>query len=370
MGVSTRSLQGIDCTKMVKKLFYAIVITMVLLVSISFLLPGTVHVERSVNINRPASTVFALVNGYATVKTWSPWASRDPSAVYKVSGPASGVGARMEWEGDPRLSGKGWQEITESVPYSLVRAQLHFDQQGLASAYFRIEDRAGASTLTWGFDTDLTGDQNLAGEMVAKYFGLLFDRWIGGDYETGLANLKTLAESLPNVDFSGLDVEVVDVVPMDILFVQCDSTQGPADLATTLASAYQEITALMVENDMEMSAQPMTITRAWSESGYAFDAAIPVVMKDVALTGNVQAGKSPSGRAVRVIHRGPYDQMMPTYEKLSAYMTANGLREGPVSWEHYISDPGKTPGDELITYIYFQIEPDAGALQSGFRGTK
>ena len=355
---------------MVKKLFYGIVITIVLLVSISFFLPKTVHVERSVNINRPASTVFALVNGYATIKTWSPWASRDPSAVYEISGPASGVGARMEWDGDPRLSGKGWQEITESAPYSLVRVQLHFDQQGMATAYFSIQDRAGAATLTWGFDADLTRDQSLAGEMVAKYFGLLFDRWIGSDYETGLANLKTLAESLPNVDFSGLEVEVVDVAPMDILFVQSDSSQDPADLASTLASAYQEITAFMAENAMEMSAQPMTITRAWSESGYAFDAAIPVVMKDVVLTGNVQAGKSPSGRAVRVIHRGPYDRMMPTYEKLSAYMTANGLREGPVSWEHYISDPGKTPGNELITYIYFQIEPDAGELQRGSHDTK
>jgi effector-binding domain-containing protein len=123
----------------------------------------------------------------------------------------------------------------------------------------------------------------------------------------------------------------------------------------------------MTGNQMEMSAQPMTITRAWSESGYAFDAAIPVVMKDVVLSGNVQAGKSPSGRAVRVIHRGPYDRMMPTYEKLSAYMTANGLREGPVSWEHYISDPGKTPGNELITHIYFQIDPDASGLPSGVR---
>lgn len=318
--------------------------------------------ERSVDVDRPASTVFALVNGYDTIKTWSPWASRDPWAVYTLSGPANGVGARLEWDGDPRLSGKGWQEITESVPYSLVRMQLKFAQQGMATAYFSIQDQGGSSTLTWGFDADLTKDQSLAGGMVAQYFGLLFDRWIGGDYEIGLANIKALAESLPNVDFSGLEAEVVDAAPMDILFIQSDSSQDPVDLAGTLASAYQEITSFMAENDIQLAAQPMTITRAWSENGYAFDAAIPVVMKDVILTGNIQAGQSPSGPAVRVIHRGPYDRMMPTYEKLSAYMAANGLREGTVSWEHYISDPGKTPGNELVTYIYFQIESDAGGL--------
>lgn len=355
---------------MIKKVFYSIVITILILVFLSFVLPKTVHVERSIEVDRPASTVFALVNGYGTIKTWSPWATRDPSAVYTFSGPASGVGARMEWDGDPRLSGTGWQEITESVPFSLVRVQLAFAQQGLATAYFDIQDHGGSATLTWGFDADLTRDQSFASAMVAQYFGLLFDRWIGGDYETGLANIKTLAESLPNVDFSDLEVEVVEVAPMDILFIQSDSSQGPADLAGTLASAYQEITAFMAANNIELAAQPMAITRAWSENGYAFDAAIPVVMKEVTLTGNVQAGKSPRGPAVRVIHRGPYDRMLPAYEKLSAYMTANGLREGPVSWEHYISDPGKTPGDELITYIYFQIEPGADAQQRAVRDTK
>jgi len=355
---------------MIKNIFYFIVITVISLILISFLLPKTVHVERSIEIDRPASTVFVLVNGYRTIKTWSPWASRDPSAVYTFSGPSDGVGAHLEWDGDPRLSGTGWQEITESVPYSLVRMQLKFAQQGMATAYFKIQDRGGSSTLTWGFDADLTKEQSVAGGMVAEYFGLLFDRWIGGDYETGLANIKTLAESLPDVDFSGLEVEVVDVAPMDILFIQSDSSQVPSDLANTLASAYQEITSFMAANEIELAAQPMTITRAWSENGYAFDAAIPVMMKDVVLTGNIQAGQSPSGAAVRVIHRGPYDRMMPSYEKLSAYMAANGLREGSVSWEHYISDPGKTPGNELITYIYFQIEPDADGLQPVVRDTK
>ena len=57
-----------------------------------------------------------------------------------------------------------------------------------------------------------------------------------------------------------------------------------------------------------------------------------------------------------MIHHGPYDQMSPSYEKLAAYMAINRLKEGRVSWEHYISDPGQTPASEIITHIYFQIE--------------
>jgi effector-binding domain-containing protein len=50
--------------------------------------------------------------------------------------------------------------------------------------------------------------------------------------------------------------------------------------------------------------------------------------------------------------------MGPTYEKLAAWIAAHAMIEGRVSWEQYISDPGETPQDELITHIYFRIGDD------------
>jgi len=342
---------------MFKKVLYSTVIIIGIFIIFGFFLPGKVHVERSIEIGRPASTVFTLVNGYDTIELWSPWVAKDPSATFEFSGPAQGVGAHMDWNGDPRLSGKGSQEIIESKPWSLVRSRLNLDQQGEATTYFSITDSPGGATLTWGFDSDLTAGQNLLGGILVRYFGLLFDRWVGADYEDGLSRIKKLAESLPNVDFSDLDIEIMNVTPVDILFIQSTSSQDPADIAEVLATAYREITAFMNQNGIEIAGQPMAITHASSKNGYAFDAAVPVVRKDVELTGNVQLGTSPAGRAIRAVHRGPYDEMVPTYEKISAYMGAHGLREGAVSWEQYISDPGETAKDDLITHIYFLIEP-------------
>jgi len=350
---------------MFKKFLYTIVIIIIFFVVTGLFLPREVHVERTGNIDRPPSTVFTLLNGYRTYRIWSPWAVRDPSAEFTLSGPETGVGARLDWNGDPRLTGKGSQEVTESTPWTRIVTRLKFDQQGNATAAFDLQPRARSSeagtsegtSITWSFDADLTAGQSFFGGIMARYFGLLFDRWIGTDYEEGLANLKTFAESLPDVDFSDLEVEVMEVVPVDILFVQSGSSQDPGNIADALAGAYQEIMAFMQANEIEMSAPAMTITRAWDENGYDFDAAIPVTMKDVQLSGNVQAGESPSGRVVRVVHRGPYDRMMPSYEKLSAYMAAHGLREGSVSWEQYVSDPATTAPEDLVTHIYFLIEP-------------
>jgi len=104
-----------------------------------------------------------------------------------------------------------------------------------------------------------------------------------------------------------------------------------------------------------MAGQPLAITRGWDEKGYRFDAAIPVSALPAETSGNVLAGYSPSGRAVRLEHVGAYGGMLEAYDQLAAYMAANGLTEGPLSWEHYISDPGETPPDEVVTHIYFLI---------------
>jgi effector-binding domain-containing protein len=341
---------------MFKKVLYSIVIIVFLFFVTGFFLPREVHVERQIDIDRPAPTVFPLVNGYATFNSWSPWAARDPSARYAFSGPAQGVGARMEWSGDPRLSGKGSQEIIESRPFTRVRTRLDFGDEGEAVSYFDLAERTGGTRVTWGFDSDLTAGQTLVAGIIARYFGLFFDRWVGGDYAQGLANLKAFAEALPNVDISGLEVEILQVEPVDILYIETGSSQDPGDIANALAGAFQEIMDFIHAQGLETAAQPMAITRAGEQKGYAFDAAVPVGPAEVAPAGNVKAGQSPAGRAIRVIHRGAYDRMMPTYEKLSAYLAAHGLREGPVSWEQYISDPGVTPEDELVTHIYYLLE--------------
>lgn len=325
-------------------------------VVIGYLLPRQVHIERSIVVERPASMMFELLNSYRYFNEWSPWAKRDPKAQFIISGPDSGVGARMSWVGEPHLVGSGWQEIVASKPYELINIKLDFDAQGLADTGFALTAQGDATRVTWFFDSDLTEGVNFLDSFLARYFGLLFDRWVGGDYEQGLANLKKFAESLPVSDFIPLEIERVHVDAQNILFITSTSSQDPADIAVAMAESYATISEFMNQVGIGMSGQPMAITRAWEEGGYQFDAAIPVEYIPSDLTGDIRSGKSPSGPAVRAVHHGGYDQMMPTYSKLAAYMSAHGLRQGQVSWEHYISDPGSTEQADRVTLVYIMLE--------------
>lgn len=85
--------------------------------------------------------------------------------------------------------GSGSQEIVAVDPGGRVEVALDFGTQGNGIAYYQLDQSGSGTRVTWGFDTDFGND------LAGRYFGLLFDRFIGPDYERGLSNLKTLTES-------------------------------------------------------------------------------------------------------------------------------------------------------------------------------
>lgn len=354
---------------MLVRFFIAILVLVVVLLAGAVLLPANVHVERSISVERPPSTVHSLLNDLNHFQQWSPWNERDPNAVYTHSGPERGVGARMAWEGDPSQVGTGWQEITASEPYSQVRIRLDFGPQGTATSYFNIRPEGRGSRVVWGFDTDVTKDRGFLGALLGKYMGLFLDGWIGADYEQGLDSFKQYAESFPGADFSSLEIELVDAPAQAILFVSSSSGRSNDAIADALGAAYGEIGRFMAANGIEFSGTPLSISRSQNPNSYEFDAAIPVDDAEIVPRGNVRLGETPSGPAVRAIHKGPYSKMSETIQKVSAFIAVQRLVHSGVTWEHYISDPGATPENELITHVYFMLEP-MGLEQSGLEQTR
>jgi hypothetical protein len=152
------------------------------------LLPDRVELERSIHIERPSAQIYPLLDGFTRFNEWSPWRDYDPSAVYELSGPARGVGARMSWSGD---KGGGSQEVIEAVPNDRVGVALDFGGDGLATAHHILIPEGDGTRVIWRFETGFEG--SLAG----RWFGLVFESMLGPDYERGLASLKQVAESEP-----------------------------------------------------------------------------------------------------------------------------------------------------------------------------
>ena len=175
--------------KVLKAVEIVVVVIIILFVVIGMLLPSNAHVERSITIAVPAEQVFPHVLDFRQWHAWSPWAERDPNMKLTPEGPPTGVGAKMIWSSEHEKVGSGSQETTDVQPNRLVRTHLDFGDHGEADAFLKLEPSSDGCTVTWGFDS------NLGMNPIGRYFGLMFGKMIGPDYEKGLAKLKSVAEN-------------------------------------------------------------------------------------------------------------------------------------------------------------------------------
>ena len=171
-----------------KWLFYLIAAIAIIIVGGSFLLPAQAVVTRSTEIAAPPDKVFAIVGDLRRFNEFSPWADLDPNIKYTFEGPESGVGQKMNWTSENKDVGSGSQTITKYEPPNFVESALDFGMRGKSVATWDLVPSTSGTKATWSFKADLEG-------IPAKWFGLMFDRWIGADYEKGLAKLKAVAEA-------------------------------------------------------------------------------------------------------------------------------------------------------------------------------
>lgn len=174
--------------KFVKILLGIIIVLVVTFLLGGMLLPSGQYVERSAVVKADQAEVFALVSDYLQFNKWSPWATYDPDAEYEFSGPATGVGSKMNWRSEQQKVGNGTQEIVEFQPDTMVKSKLTFEGFDTPSyATFTLRSTDSGTHVTWSFDANMD-------TMLGRYMGLMMDKWVGADYELGLARLQELAE--------------------------------------------------------------------------------------------------------------------------------------------------------------------------------
>lgn len=151
--------------------------------------PDTFSVQRSVHIQAPAEKIFPLINEMQRFNTWNPFDKKDPQIKGSYRGPASGPGAVYDFAGDNNV-GKGSLQITAATAPRQVSMQLDMQEPMAASnsIEFTLVPQGDATEVTWA----MHGPSPFLTKLIHLVFNM--DRMIGGDFETGLASLKGLAE--------------------------------------------------------------------------------------------------------------------------------------------------------------------------------
>lgn len=151
--------------------------------------PDSFAVQRTTTIKAPAERIHVLIDDFKRWGDWSPWDKIDPALKRTYSGAERGKGAIYTWEGNKEV-GAGRMEITESSAPSKVVIQLDFLKPFEAHniTEFSLVPQGDATQVTW----KMQGPAPFVTKLMQVFVSM--DKMVGKDFETGLANMKAIAE--------------------------------------------------------------------------------------------------------------------------------------------------------------------------------
>ena len=143
---------------------------------------------RSIQIAAPAATVHALISDYRCWVDWSPWEGIDPNLQRTYTGPEAGVGAKYAWVGNKKV-GSGNMETTADAPDRIdIRLEFTAPWKAVNHTTFELIENAGTTTVTW----TMTGQHEGLRGLLMRLMPV--EKFVGRDFEKGLAQLKARAE--------------------------------------------------------------------------------------------------------------------------------------------------------------------------------
>src|SRR5215208_306958 len=135
--------------------------------------------------------------------------------------------------------------------------------------------------------------------------------------------------------------EEVALPEKNIIYMNGNATWDSA--FETLIDTFKQLNTYLERQGLKANGPLMTIYTSTDDTGFSFQAAVPLA--DVPQNpprGDIAVGKSPSGRALKFVHRGSYDSMDSTYEAITNHLDEKRLEAKDLFIEEYATDPVTT----------------------------
>jgi effector-binding domain-containing protein len=125
----------------------------------------------------------------------------------------------------------------------------------------------------------------------------------------------------------------------------------------TLVDAFKSLHEYLDKQSLQPSGPAITIYTQTDDSGFSFQAALPVAQapKDPP-KGDIAIGPAPAGKALKFVHRGSYDAMDTTYEAITNYLDDKQLEAKDLFIEEYATDPVKTEPGKLVVNVFVPVK--------------
>ena len=153
-------------------------------------------------------------------------------------------------------------------------------------------------------------------------------------------------------------------VPDDASAVTLELTSRPvaftsasaewADGFKSVVGEIAKVDAAIKKAGLTPAGHPFALFLATDDKSFQFEAMIPLAEKPEGkdLSDGVKIGESPSGKAIKFLHRGAYDDIDSTYDLITAFLDEKGLESQNRFLEEYLTNTTEPDDANLEADIY------------------
>ena len=306
-------------------------------------LPSEFEVKRDIDIEASPDQVYTVVSDFETWPEWSSWFQMDSAAVVTYGETKAGEGASYTWSGE--IMGKGEQQITAATPGESMETAVTFEDMGTSYGHWKFNEIEGGTNVVWSFTGELP--------FLFRVMSYGMETQVGGDFEKGLASLKTYVEANKKADIE-VSETTVEALPYFSITKEIPMKELTSEF---FGENYGKILAYLEEDAQNIKGAPFAIVHVWDEENETtkVEAAIPVESEKEG-TDEIVKGMSYAGPVVKTNYYGPYEGTGAAHVAIESYLKANNLSYAGSPWESYVTDPTTEPDTaKWLTEVYYPV---------------
>jgi hypothetical protein len=316
-------------TRFIEFLIAAAMVVVLFLV-IALFLPAKRVLTYSIETNRPANTVYDVVNGFHHFREWNPLLSYDNKMKVDISADSKVKGATLKYASSKPAVGGGTWTLAEQDPGKKVVYKLDTNSVGSNKTMAITIDPVVAKSKNITVNTKnlrvtQTYTVDYGWNLFGRYAGLYVNRNVGDEMKTGLQKLNTLLVSIPKYDYSlhTEPFEISEVPAQNVLVVPTEAKRANNELILAMNNQMGWVKKVMDSNGLVAAGPMRIVTTEYTSSAYAFDIVMPV-------------RKAGSGGATKpAVTEGDTPEAAPAPTPVAATEQLNIRVEGPVKAAFY-----------------------------------
>ena len=311
--------------------------------------PKDVTVTRTTIIKAPKETVFEQIVYFKNWTNWSPWYRMDSGkmkvTLYGTDGQASSgytwKGSEKTGAGDMRDSAVKGTDMTYVLTFTEP-------QHGTAWGNLKAEDSAGMTKTTW------TCNMHFPFPLNATLLFMNMDKMLGGDFESGLSNMKTYIESHAVASPVAGEIEVKEVDFPAHMYAGMRSTVGWNDMMKFFGDSYSLLGKGL---GMKINGPSAGLFYTWDTVNKNTDmmACFPVADSTLKIKGASYVYVAAS-KAVMAVQKGGYSGSMAVHGAIKKYLDALGRKQTLVIEEYVVTMPQEPDSNKWVTNVYYLVQ--------------